>query len=301
MKHSCESQSTYRAYAKINLHLDVTGILPPGSPQIPQGLRGGSGYHSVAMLMQSIDLHDVVTVEAVSGPGVEIHCNLPYIPTDRRNIAWKAANAFGIHDGIRITLEKHIPSQAGLGGGSADAAAVLTALRDMFRPDMPDGELRAIGATVGADVPFCLMGGCCLAEGIGEALTPLPCLPAGYEIEVLKPSAGVNTARAYAALDSIALRRPQTDKAIEYARQGDWEKLFPLCENVFEQADRLPGLAQYRRSRLERGALLARMTGSGSAVYSIWRAGTRPAGLAAPMACEGSYVCRAVEQGVERV
>jgi len=279
---------TYRAHAKINLLLDVTGVLP-------------NGYHSVAMILQSIDLHDTVTVEAAAGPGIEIRCNLPYIPTDHRNIAWKACKAFGVTDGVRITLEKRIPSQAGLGGGSADAAAVLTALRAMFRPDMPREELLAVGARVGADVPFCLTGGCCLAEGIGEILAPLPCLPTDYEIEILKPSAGVNTARAYAALDRIGLRRPQAARAIEFARQGDWEALFPLCENVFEQVAHLPGLGKYRRERLRAGALLARMTGSGSAVYSIWRNGTMPAGLQEPMACEGSYVCRAVGMGVEMV
>ena len=281
-------KKVYRAYAKINLLLDVTGKLP-------------NGYHSVAMILHSVDLHDLVTVETTERPGIEIQCNLPYIPTDRRNIAWKACDVYGVTDGLKITLEKRIPAQAGLGGGSADAAAVLTALRDMFTPDVPNETLREIGMKVGADVPFCLIGGCCLAEGIGEALTPLPCLPDDYEIEVLKPSAGVSTARAYAALDSMDLRRPQTALAVEYARQGDWESLFPLCENVFEQAVRLPGLAQYRRERLESGALLARMTGSGSAVYSIWRAGTRPGELTTPMPCEGSYICKPVNKGIEEV
>ena len=279
---------TYKAHAKINLHLDVTGTRP-------------DGYHSLVMLMQSIGLHDLVTVEAVDSPGIEIRCDLPYIPTDRRNIAWKACEAFGVTDGLRITLEKRIPSQAGLGGGSADAAAVLTALRDMFRPDLPGEALREIGAKVGADVPFCLIGGCCLAEGIGEVLTPLPCLPDNYEIEVLKPAMGVNTARAYAALDRMEFTRPQTERAIASAREGDWQGLFPLCGNVFEQAIDLPGFAQYRRERLERGALLARMTGSGSAVYSIWKAGTRPEGLQAPMACEGSYVCKPMQKGIEEI
>jgi len=277
-----------KAYAKINLHLDVTGVL-------------SNGYHSVAMIMQSIDLHDTVTVEAVPGPSVEIRCNLPYIPTDRRNIAWKACEAFGITDGLRITLEKRIPSQAGLGGGSADAAAVLTALRDMFRPELPDDELRFIGMKVGADVPFCLQGGCCLAEGIGEILTPLPRLPGDYEIELIKPSAGVNTARAYAALDQIDYKRPQTALAIELAKRGGWESLFPLCENVFEQVTPLPGLAEYRRTRLNAGALLARMTGSGSAVYAVWREGAMPQGLEVPMACEGRYICKPVNKGVQEV
>ena len=279
---------SYKAHAKINLLLDVTGKRP-------------DGYHSVAMILQSIDLHDIVTVETVPGPGIEIACNVPYIPTDRRNIAWKACEAFGVADGLKITLEKRIPSQAGLGGGSADAAAVLAALRDMLRPDMPDEALRAVGAQVGADVPFCLRGCCCLAEGIGEILTPLPCLPESYEIEVLKPAAGVNTARAYAALDQIDYKRPRTAQAVELAKRGDWEALFPLCENVFEQAINLPGLEQYRRERMKAGALLARMTGSGSAVYAVWRAGERPAGLKGPMACEGTFVCRAVTQGVEPI
>jgi len=281
-------RSTYLAYAKINLLLDVTGVLP-------------NGYHSVAMIMQSIDLHDIVTVEAIDSPGIEICCNLPYIPKDQRNIAWKACEVFGVADGLKITLEKRIPSQAGLGGGSADAAAVLTALRDMFRPEMPDGELRAIGAKIGADVPFCLTGCCCLAEGIGEILTPLPCMPGEYEIEVLKPSVGVNTARAYAALDQIDLKRPRTARAIALAARGDWEGLFPLCENVFEQATALPGLAEYRRERMQSGALLARMTGSGSAVFSIWRAGERPAGLHVPMACEGNFICKPVKTGIFKI
>jgi len=281
-------KKTYKAYAKINLHLDVTGRRP-------------DGYHSVATILQSIGLHDTVTVETTSGSGIEITGNLPHVPMDHRNIAWKACEAFGVTGGLRVTLENRIPSQAGLGGGSADAAAVLTALRDMLRPDMPEEELRAIGARVGADVPFCLRGGCCLAQGIGEVLTPLPCLPGDYEIEVLKPVEGVNTARAYAALDRIEIRRPQTAQAIEYARQGGWEHLLPLCENVFEQVIHPPGLARYRRGRLQAGALLARMTGSGSAVYSIWRAGTMPAGLKPPMACEGAFVCRATKAGVEKI
>jgi len=282
LKHS------YRAHAKLNLHLDVVGRRP-------------DGFHSVVMIMHSIDLHDIITVERTPGPGIEIACNLPYIPTDSRNIAWTACEAFGVTQGLKITLEKRIPSGAGLGGGSADAAAVLTALRDMLRPDMPCEALREIAAKVGADVPFCLLGGCRLAEGIGELLTPLPCLPDAYEIEVLKPAQGVNTARAYAALDQIDYARPQTAQAIAYARRGDWESAFPLCENVFEQAITLSGLAQYRRSRLQTGALLARMTGSGSAVYSIWRPDEMPAGLPAPFTCAERFVCRAVRTGVERV
>ena len=148
-------RKTYKAYAKLNLHLDVTGVLP-------------GGYHSVAMLMQSVDLADIVTVESTQGTGIEIRCNLPYIPTNKSNIAWKAAAAFFGDDdvpgisgkrvpGLCITLEKKIPSGAGMAGGSADAAVVLAALREMYAPEMTDEALREIGAKVGADVPFCLM------------------------------------------------------------------------------------------------------------------------------------------------
>ncbi|MCL2494212.1 MAG: 4-(cytidine 5'-diphospho)-2-C-methyl-D-erythritol kinase [Oscillospiraceae bacterium] len=279
---------TYRAHAKLNLHLDVTGKLP-------------DGFHSVAMLLQSIDLHDTVTVEITPSPGIEIICNLPYIPTDSRNIAWTACDAFGVTQGVKITLEKRIPSGAGLGGGSADAAAVLTALRDMLRPDMPEETLLGIAAMVGADVPFCLVGGCRLAEGIGEVLSPLPCLPETYEIEVLKPVQGVNTARAYASLDQIEIKRPQTARVIEFVRQGGWESAFPLCENVFEQAAALPGLAGYLHSRLQNGALLARMTGSGSAVFSLWRPGEMPPALPVTFECAERFVCKPVCHGIKRL
>ncbi len=253
--------NTYLAYAKINLLLDVTGKRP-------------DCYHNVAMIMQTISLHDVVTVEKIPGSEIEICCDQPGIPTDCRNIAWRAAKAFGQEygppDGLRISIEKHIPSQAGLGGGSADAAAVLRALRDMYAPTMPDEKLISIGVRVGADVPFCIVGGCCLCEGIGEVLTPLPCLPNEYTIEVYKPRAGVSTKQAYTAMDSIELLHPDTALAVDCVRKNDWDALFPLCGNVFEQAVHLPDLAEYKRDRLQRGALMAQLTGSGSAMFPIW-------------------------------
>jgi 4-diphosphocytidyl-2-C-methyl-D-erythritol kinase len=248
---------SYRAYAKINLLLDVTGVLP-------------NGYHSVVMINQSISLHDVVTVEVVPGRGIEITCDMPGIPTDQRNIVWKACKAFGGDRGLRITLEKHIPSEAGLAGGSTDAAAVLAALRRMFKPEMPTETLLTIGAKVGADVPFCLTGGCCLAEGIGEVLTPLPSLPQSYAVALTKPDVAVSTAAAYAAMDSIQLRRPKTGRAVALAKQGCWEQVLPLCANVFEQVVELPGLAEWKENALRQGALLAQMTGAGSAAIAVF-------------------------------
>ena len=256
----------YYAYAKINLHLDVLGKRP-------------DSYHNLSMIMQSISLHDTVTVEIAPGSGFEILCDDPAIPTDARNIAWKAARAFRYTGGLRIAIEKRIPSGAGLAGGSADAAAVLAALRDMAAPDMPDEELRSIGARVGADVPFCLLGGCCLAQGIGDILTPLPCLPQAYAVALVKPEFSVSTAQAYAAIDAMAsedameLRRPDTARAVAHAKQGNWESLFPLCANVFEQAIPLPGLEWAKAQAMQSGALLCRMTGSGSAVFAVYPRG----------------------------
>ena len=260
-----------RAHAKINLLLDVTGRLP-------------NGYHSLAMINQSISLHDTVTVETTPGPNIELLCSTPGIPLDERNIAHKACKAFGLHSGLRITIEKRIPAEAGLAGGSANAAAVLAALRDIFTPGMPDDQLLKLALQVGADVPFCLVGGCCLVEGIGETLTPLPCLPEDYSIALAKPAFSVSTANAYAKLDQINFARPKTGQAIAYAKQGDWANLFPLCANVFEQAVDFTALNSVKQNALHAGALLTQMTGSGSAVFALFRRGSNPAPITQALA-----------------
>jgi 4-diphosphocytidyl-2-C-methyl-D-erythritol kinase len=169
---------------------------------------------------------------------------------------------------------------------------------------MPDDALRAAGVKVGADVPFCLGGGCCLAQGIGELLTPLPYLPRKYAIALVKPECSISTARAYAAIDATELRRPDTARAIALAKRGDWESLFPLCENVFEQAVPLPGLEQARAEAMRRGALLCRMTGSGSAVFAVYpRDLENPDGILRALEGLGgeARVYGPVERGVKEV
>jgi len=277
----------YHAYAKINLLLDVTGRLP-------------NGYHSVAMINQSIDLHDTVTVEQTERPGIEIICNMPGIPLDERNIVHKACKAFGLDSGLRIIIEKRIPSEAGLAGGSANAAAVLIALRDIFTPDMSNEALRTIGSMVGADVPFCLTGGCCFVEGIGEILSPLPCLPEDYAIALVKPTFSVSTANAYAKLDQINLAHPQTELAVSYAKQGNWENLFPLCANVFEQASHFTASNHVKQNALQAGALLVQMTGSGSAVFAVYRRDQNASEIVRALSQldETVMICRPVTQGV---
>ena len=298
-------RKTYKAYAKLNLHLDVPGLLPGPLP---------GGYHSVAMLMQSVDLADIITVEQTQSTGVEIRCNLPYIPKNRSNIVWKAAEAFFAAripgtpvekmPGLRITLEKKIPSGAGMAGGSADAAAVFAALREMYAPEMTDEALRGVGAKIGADVPFCLLGGCCWAEGIGEQLTPLQSLPAEYQFAAVKPAVHINTANAYAQMDRVALKRPDTKRVFDYARQGGFAALFPHCANVFEQVIFLPGLAQAKEACAKAGALLTQMTGSGSAVFALHKATIESAlfenGLRA-LGGDSLGILRPVPCGIEKI
>ena len=154
-----------KALGKINLGLDVLG-------------RRENGYHDVRMVMQTLYLYDNVTLQKKSAPGIEIDSNLFYLPNDEDNIAWKAAklliDEFDIKDGIRIHLDKHIPVAAGMAGGSSNAAAVLYGMNQMFRLGLSQKELMERGVKLGADVPYCIMRGTVLAEGIGEKLTPLP-------------------------------------------------------------------------------------------------------------------------------
>ena len=197
---------TRKAYAKINLTLDVLGKLP-------------NGYHSVRMVMQTISLHDTVSVSLDSSGKTTLHCSLPYLPADRTNLACRAADAFyhatGIaNPGTVISLEKQIPIAAGLAGGSADAAAVLRALDTLHGTALGDERLCAAGLSLGADVPYCLLGGTMLAEGIGERLSRLPNCPKAYVV-LIKPPFSVSTAAAYAAMDAKqVMTHPDTDGCI---------------------------------------------------------------------------------------
>ena len=180
-----------KALGKINLGLDVLG-------------RRENGYHDVRMVMQTLYLYDNVTLQKKSAPGIEIDSNLFYLPNDEDNIAWKAAklliDEFDIKDGIRIHLDKHIPVAAGMAGGSSNAAAVLYGMNQMFRLGLSQKELMERGVKLGADVPYCIMRGTVLAEGIGEKLTPLPPMPK-CQILIAKPPISVSTKMVYEKLD----------------------------------------------------------------------------------------------------
>lgn len=244
-----------KAYAKLNLTMSVL-------------FRRPDGYHSIDSLMQTVDLYDTVTIE--KSRSIEVTCSgmiLPYTNT-ARNAAELFRSATG--HGCRIHLEKRIPSEAGLGGGSADAAAVLRGLNSLYEEYLPYESLLSMAVRVGADVPFLLRGGLQRAMGIGEILTPLP--HGTLHFVIVKPEGGISTKALYTAL-SMPLERPDTAKAAALLAESDAISIAPYLKNAMEKdAERmLPEIRSVRNSLLGKGALTAVMTGSGSAVFGLFR------------------------------
>lgn len=256
---------TVKAPAKINLTLDIIG-------------KRADGYHDVAMVMQAISLYDTVTVEQVDGEGdaVRISCPMyPDVPCDESNIACKAVRAFYQYTNVQpvpldITIEKVIPTQAGLAGGSADGAAVVLALNQLFSTHLKMEEMAEICAHIGSDVPFCLLGGTMLATGTGTTLKKLHAMPKCH-IVVCKPEVSVSTAAAYAACDA----RPSkgflyTDELIKRLYSRDIRGLSTCLYNEFEQVMELPEIHEIKQQMISCKALGCSMSGSGSAVYAIF-------------------------------
>lgn len=250
---------TVKAYAKINLTLDIVS-------------RRTDGYHDISSIMQTVSLEDTLTVTRQAA-GVTAVCQHLDVPIDTRNIVRKAARAFFAHTGIaggcHIILQKAIPTQAGLGGGSADAAATLRALNELFEARLSAQELCAIGLRVGADVPFCISGGTALVGGVGERLTALP-TPEGHAV-ILKPSVGISTVEAYAQYDAAGdIPHPDTASCLAAVRSGDIRAVAAGCCNVFEYLSLPEEIGQAAQTLLEQGALVAQMSGSGSAVFGLF-------------------------------
>lgn len=255
---------TFKANAKINLLLDVTGVKP-------------NGYHSLFTIMQSVSLGDTVTVEKIAGEEIKVSCNVPGVPTDSSNIVYKCAVRFfeyaGIENnkGISIHIDKVTPFCAGMGGGSADGAAVLVALNKIFATDYPDKVLCEIGVKVGADIPFCIIGGTALALDTGSVVAPLPDIDK-YNIVIVKPNDGVSTKEAYAAVDGLEnMKHPANYKMLELLVDGKCDEAMKLCGNVFEQAIEIAGRVDIKAVCNKYGAVASCMTGSGSAVYGIFK------------------------------
>ena len=266
------NQIELKALAKINLGLDVLG-------------RRENGYHDVRMIMQSIYLYDEVKIEKKDTPGIEVATNLRYLPVGEDNIAYKAAELlkeeFHISKGVKITLKKHIPVAAGLAGGSSNAAAVLFGMNRMFRLGLSQKGLMERGVKLGADVPYCIMRGTVLAEGIGEELKVLPAMPK-CAVLIAKPPVSVSTKTVYEALDSKAItEHPDIDGIIEGLEQQDLKKIAGCMGNVLEDVTipMHPVIDEIKQVMKDAGALGAMMSGSGPTVFGLFesRAGAREA------------------------
>lgn len=250
------------APAKINLTLDIVG-------------KRQDGYHFVSMIMQSIDLYDEITLSLNLSSDISITCSNPIIPTDERNIVYKATREFFDYcslenTGVFINIEKNIPTEAGLAGGSTDAAAVILGLDSLFRTGFTNLELSSIAQKVGADVAFCLSGGTALAEGIGELITTLPNMP-DCSILIVKPKAGVKTQEAYERFDLIGTDyTPETEKVVAAIVSGDLEGIGLGVCNVLEKSSQIDEIDDIKKHLIEYGAVGASMTGSGSAVFGIF-------------------------------
>ena len=252
------------APAKVNLALDILG-------------RREDGYHEMRMVMQTVSLCDTVTVEETA-EGFFLRTDGDFIPAGKKTLEQQAAEGFfrvaGLPmPGLAVTLDKRTPAYAGMGGGSADVAALLRLLRDRYCPSMEDGELEHIGLTVGSDMPFCVRGGTVLAEGRGEVLTDLPPLPPCTFV-LCKPDFGIPTPTLFARVDGAELTaRPDIGGMTEALATGDLEGVAARLGNVFEEV--LPpeyGEVFRIKNRLrELGALNAAMSGSGPTVFGIFR------------------------------
>lgn len=255
-------KAVYLAAAKINLSLDILG-------------KRRDGYHLMEMLMQSISLFDRIEISVEQGgSGISLSCDVPEIPTDGRNLAWKAAESFlpaaGVQAAVHIGIDKKIPSQAGMAGGSADAAAVLIGLNEMLGSPLEEKELFAMGLSIGADVPFCMAGGTKFVKGIGEEIVSVPNLPECAFV-IAKPVQGVETAACFRRYDQcLNISHPETKAILESLKAGDKQGVLSRMGNVLEQAAECPEVGDLRERMAQFQPLGCAMTGSGSAVAAAF-------------------------------
>ena len=252
-----------KALGKINLGLDVLG-------------RRENGYHDVRMVMQTVYLYDKIWMEKTKDPQITLETNLYYLPVNESNLEYQAAkilmDEFDIKEGVDIRLEKHIPVAAGMAGGSSNAAAVLFGMNQMFSLGLTREELMERGVKLGADVPYCIMRGTALAEGIGEELSQLPRIPKCHVL-IAKPPISVSTKMVYEKLDALELvEHPDIDGIIEGLNAGDLKKITGCMGNVLEKVtiEEYPVIEQIKDVMKANGALNAMMSGSGPTVFGIY-------------------------------
>ena len=252
-----------RALAKINLGLDILR-------------KREDGYHEVRMIMQTIQMYDVLKMKKVKKPGISLSVNYPYIPSDERNLVYKAAkllmDEFQVKEGVDICLEKFIPVAAGMAGGSSDAAAAMVGINRLFKLGLSERELMDRAVNIGADVPYCIMRGTALAEGIGEKLTRIAQIPDCFVL-IGKPGSSVSTKMAYESLqlDKIS-SHPDIDGMIRDIENGDLLTMTEKMGNVFEPGiiEKYPVIGEIKDLMEDNGALKAMMSGSGPTVFGIF-------------------------------
>jgi len=251
-----------RGYAKINIALDVIR-------------KREDGYNDLRMIMQTIDLYDDIEVTPIE-KGIKIACNKPFVPLDETNIAWKAAKLFqekyNIETGVNINIKKNIPVAAGMAGGSTDAAAVLKAMRSLFKPELTDEELMNLGVKLGADVPYCIVGGTALCEGIGEKITKLK--PFRNKIlVVVKPNFGVSTKEVYQSLDLSKIDEHVKVKELQEAMaKSDLTYVCNNMKNLLESVtvSKHKIITSIKKDMVRMGSKGAMMSGSGPTVFGFF-------------------------------
>lgn len=283
-----------RAYAKVNYALDVVGVRE-------------DGYHAIRTLMQNVSLADEVEIRrAQKGFGLRVEPEGTEIGPSESNTAYRAwslvCDRVGERLPARISLRKNIPAGAGLGGGSADGAAVVRGLDELFGLGLSTGEMREIGRQVGADVPFFFPGGTALGEGIGEILTPAE-PPPDHRLLLVKPPAGANTAEVYRLHDADPASGNATDRVLGALRSGDLEQLSASLGNDLAPVTRVlvPEVAELEEGLLRAGALGASMSGSGTAVFGLFRDEEEAARARKEVRASFASICAPFCSGVERI
>ncbi|MGM8366798.1 4-(cytidine 5'-diphospho)-2-C-methyl-D-erythritol kinase [Virgibacillus sp. W0181] len=250
-----------KAPAKINLSLDVLG-------------KRDDGYHEVEMIMTTIDLYDRIELESLPSNEIQVSVATRYVPSDERNLAYKAAKVMkdwlNIKKGVHIKIKKSIPVAAGLGGGSADAAAVLRGLNRLWNLQLSNKALAGIGIEIGSDVPFCVYNKTALVQGRGEKVTPLPRPPACWVV-LAKPDIGVSTTKIFQLLDTVDIVHPQTDNIIQALKFSDFDMLCMYTANVLEQitTELHPEVKEIKQRMVQAGVMGGLMSGSGPTIYGL--------------------------------
>ena len=275
-----------RAYAKINLSLDLVG-------------KREDGYHLLRSVMQEVSLCDHISLSRAQ-EGITLRCNKRYIPIDERNIAYRTAKAFfdytGIKPSVKITIRKYTPCGAGLGGGSSDGAAVVDGLCQLYGVDMTAQQKAALCENIGADIPFFFYGGTSLIEGIGEKVTRLKNLP-DCRIVIVKPRASLSTAAIFGSpLTAQAFGGSSTDGVIAGIGSGEVERVFEHAKNALEPAscEVCPVIDEIKKKFSEQGAVFSMMSGSGSAVYGIFKnyGDAKKSYIEMKKIFEDTYICK---------